>query len=370
MKKKIGLIINPIAGVGGKAGFKGTDDVNSYNIAIESGYRAESNNRAKTALSKITQYKGEIELFTAPGLMGEDVLVQCGFEPIVIGTIIKNTTSKDTKNVSKQMLDMNLDLLIFCGGDGTARDILDVVGQDCLTLGIPAGVKMHSSVYAKSPNLAGDLITKFILNKPINTVSREVMDINEDDYKKNIISARLYGYLKILFDKNYVQNIKARSKSLVQDQKSIAHEIISNLESDIVYIVGPGTTTKVIFDELNIEKSLVGVDLLFDKKLLAKDVSEKNILKNIQNKKVKIIVTVIGNQGYIFGRGNQQISAKVIRKVGKENIIVVATKDKILSLNSRSLIVDTGDIKIDNMLKGYVKIITGFKEKLVYKIGD
>jgi predicted polyphosphate/ATP-dependent NAD kinase len=122
--------------------------------------------------------------------------------------------------------------------------------------------------------------------------------------------------------------------------------------------------------KLGLENTLLGVDLVLNGKLLAADVNEMQVLELIEGKKAKIIVTVIGGQGYIFGRGNQQISADVIRQVGKENIIIVATQEKVLSLENGCLLADTGDEEVNMMLNGYIRILTGYREELIYPLSS
>ena len=156
------------------------------------------------------------------------------------------------------------------------------------------------------------------------------------------------------------------TESEVRNQAAIAIYIIENMEPNVTYIIGPGTTTRTIADLLDEEKTLLGVDLFCNKKLVARDVNEKQILKEIKGKTVKIIVTPIGGQGFIFGRGNQQISPAVMRRVGRNNIVVVATKNKLRTL--KSLRVDTGDPKLDDALRGYIKVVTDYGKEHMMRV--
>jgi len=368
MKKKLGLIVNPIAGMGGSVGLKGTDGNKILSQAKQLGAIPIAHIRTTEALKELSSIKDSIDLYTYPYEMGEEEAKVCSYSPIILGLISKGkTTSLDTKNAAKDLLNNKVDLILFVGGDGTARDIYEVVGDKIPVLGVPAGVKMHSSSFAINPRAAGSLATKF-LQGLIDLREAEVMDIDEEAFRQNVLSAKLYGYLKVPHEEQMVQNVKIGSvPSQHETIESIAWEIISNMKEDY-YIIGPGTTTKSILKKLNLKYSLLGVDIVYQKKLIASDVNEKQILKIIDGKKTKIVVTVIGGQGYLFGRGNQQISSKVIKKVGKDNIIIIASEDKIISLKGNPLLVDTNDEEINEMLKGYFRVITGYRRSMMYRI--
>jgi len=371
-KKKLGLIINPIAGMGGSVGLKGSDSYDILKKARELGAKPESPRRTVDALRNITHIKDNIELITCPYEMGEEEARECGFSPTVIGSIKRDrTTSHDTENAAKEMLRLKVNLLLFAGGDGTARDIYNVIGDRMPALGIPAGVKIHSAVYATSPKNAGDLAARYLEGETpdIRLREAEVMDIDEQAFRENRLIARLYGYLKVPYERGLVQDAKAGS--ILGEEASmdvIADDIINNMPDDYLYIIGPGTTTRAIMEKLGLKNTLLGVDAVYQGKLVDSDLNESQLLKMIAGKRAKIVVSVIGRQGYIFGRGNQQISAEVIKKVGRENIIVVATKNKILSLRGSPLLVDTGDSEVDQMLTGYIQVVSGFGERFVLKV--
>ncbi|MEM3640431.1 MAG: ATP-NAD kinase family protein [Candidatus Bathyarchaeia archaeon] len=367
--KKLGLVVNPIAGIGGRVGLKGSDGIEIRKRALELGAVPQSLNRTVEALEIIKPIKNDIELITYPSEMGEDAAKKCDFEPIVIGSIVKGkTTSEDTKKAAKEMLHMSTDLILFAGGDGTARDIYDAVGEAVPVLGIPAGVKIQSAVFATSPRSAGEL-TVLYFHGECDTLEAEVMDIDEEAVRQGIVSPKLYGYLKIPFQRRLVQDAKVPSSGGDREaREAIACEVIDRMMDDCLYIIGPGTTTKAITSKLGLNKTLIGVDVVFRGKLIGIDVNEAQLLKLVENHSAKIIVTPIGGQGYIFGRGNQQISPEVIKKVGKDNIMVIATPEKINSLRGRPLLVDTGDREVDGMLKGYIRVITGYCEEIIYKV--
>lgn len=123
---------------------------------------------------------------------------------------------------------------------------------------------------------------------------------------------------------------------------------------------------------MDLEGTLLGVDLIKNGELLESDVSESKIWEYVKNddRKVKIIVTVIGGQGNLFGRGNQQISPRVIRRVGKKNIIVAATGSKLISLQGEPLLVDTGDEALDEELCGYIEVVKGYAFTSSYPVSN
>lgn len=367
--KKLGLIINPIAGMGGKVGLKGSDGSEILKMAKALGAIPEAYNKALIALKEIVSIKEEIELWTAPGEMGENCARVAGFEPRVIGSITQGaTTPEDTRIIARKMSELGVDLLLFVGGDGTARNVYEAIDTQITCLGIPAGVKIHSAVYAVNPRSAGKAILLFLRQKGVLVQEAEVMDIDEDAFRSGRVHAKLYGYLKVPKLKAYIQNVKSGCYSEKESLTGLSVEIADKMEENILYIIGPGTTTRSIMDRLGLEKTLLGVDIVLNKQVIAKDVNERQLYELISDKRAKIIVTVIGGQGHIFGRGNQQISPRIIRIVGKENIIVVTSKDKLANLIPAPLLVDTGDPELDQELCGYIRVITGFEDYIPYQI--
>ena len=358
--------------MGGRVGLKGTDDQEIVKRARELGATPVSPVRAAEALERIAPIKDGIELITYPFEMGEDEARKCSLNTIVVGSITRGkTTSTDTKNAAREMLRLEVDLILFAGGDGTARDIYEAIGQEVPALGIPAGVKIHSGVFAINPRKAGELAVKFLQGNA-QLREAEVMDIDEDAFRKGRVSARLYGYLRVPYERRLVQDVKSGSPTILDEKRSqetIAEYVVEKMDDDYYYILGPGTTVRAIADKLGIKKTLLGVDVINKGKIVAMDLNEEQLLKLIEGERVKIIVSPIGGQGFIFGRGNQQISPKVIRKVGRDNIIVIATKNKLFSIGlGRPLLVDTGDDEVDKMLSRYMRIITDYNEVVVVKV--
>ena len=269
------------------------------------------------------------------------------------------------------MEEMGVDPLLFAGGDGTAKDIFNAVDRRLTVLGIPAGVKIHSSVYAVTPRNAGMVARMYLDGRLMSITDGEVMDIDEDAFREGVVAARLYGYLRVPEERRYVQRVKSGGVHAQEEAlQGIATAIAADMDDGRLYIMGPGSTIGAIMDHLHLENTLLGVDVVQNKSLVAGDVSERDLLELIRGQKAKIVVAVIGGQGYILGRGNQQLSPKVVRGVGEDNITVVATREKLVSLDGNPLLVDTGDQELDRTLAGYRKVLTGYKEYAMYRVGE
>jgi predicted polyphosphate/ATP-dependent NAD kinase len=384
--KRLGLIVNPIAGIGGRVGLKGSDGQGVQERARMLGAVPLAGERAASALEQIFPLSDNIELLVPPDDMGETIARQCGFSPVVIPTTGladkslapfpngrreggNKTTPEDTYYSAQTMEEAGVDLILFAGGDGTARDIYNAIGNNFPVLGIPAGVKIQSAVFATTPQRAGELAAEFLQGKRVRLQEAEVVDLDEDAYRLGQIVTRLYGYLKIPFRREVIQNQKVPSpaSSAVQMQ-GIATEVIERMKPDLAYILGPGTTTRTVAEMLGLPKTLVGVDIITKTELLTADVGERQILEMLERRPLGLIITPTGGQGFLYGRGNQQISPDVIRQVRAENIIVICLASKIAGLRGRPLLVDTGDYELDHLLTGYIKVITGYHERIIYRL--
>ncbi len=370
--KKLGLIVNPIAGMGGRVGLKGSDGEEILRQARQLGATPTAPGRALKTLLALASLSDPIEVITYPAEMGAMEARQAGFEPRVIGQIRPDrTTAEDTRRAAAEMAVLGVNLLLFAGGDGTARNVYEAIGLRIPALGIPAGVKIHSGVYATTPDRAAQLAA-MVLNGQVKAFGElEVMDIDEAAFRRGQVSARLYGYLKVPLERRFTQGAKAASSNSVNEdaaRQSIAEQIVETMKPGCLYIIGSGTTPRAIMDRLGLQNTLLGIDAVMGGNLIAADLNESQLLKLMNDYKTRIIVTPIGGQGYVFGRGNQQLSPEVIRKTGIDNIIVAATPGKLASLQRRPLLVDTGDNQVDDMLRGYVRVVTGYREEMVYKI--
>ena len=372
---KLGFVINPVAGIGGAVALKGSDGEAIVEQALIRGAKPQASVRAMQAMQQIQTDKAinKFAIYTASNTMGEDVLNALDLPCEVVHQAAKNSSSTDTKEAIRQFVEQQVDLIVFAGGDGTARDVLDVLSSESNSsipvVGIPAGVKIHSAVYAITPKHAGELINLLLSGQPMSLHEAKVMDLDENAFREGIVNARCYGYLPVPVDDTRMQLIKQGGLNYhdiaVQD---IAADIIETMEPDVYYLIGSGSTTAEIMDQLSLENTLLGIDIVCNQQLVASDVDEQTILKTIKDHPAKIIVTTIGGQGHVFGRGNQQLSSKVIRQVGRENIIIIATNEKLRSLDKRPMISDTGDVALDKQLSGLYQVVTGYQQKTLYKL--
>ena len=357
--RKIGLIVNPIAGMGGSVALKGTDGGAVLARARELGAEPMAPSRARRALARLVAAAGPISILTAPGSMGADVAKAAGFDVRVIESdAAAETSAENTRRAAVALRERGVALILFAGGDGTARDILDVGGRDLPLLGIPAGVKMQSAVFAVSPEAAGQLAALLATDHDGRIAFREVevMDIDEASLRAGRLSARLYGYARSPFERRLMQNPKAGGSAGDGTLEALCREIAEEMAPGLLYVIGPGTTTQYVLRHLGLEGSLLGVDAVLDGKLLGRDLTGAELESLVRGREARIILGIIGGQGYSFGRGNQQIGPAIIRAVGRENIILLASQQKIQALGESRLLADTGDPAVDAMLRGYIRV--------------
>ncbi|MHA1244660.1 MAG: ATP-NAD kinase family protein [Candidatus Heimdallarchaeota archaeon] len=370
-KLLVGLIINPIAGVGGRIGLKGSDNEKEIWSKLKSGEGKQvSLERTKRFLKIVEDIKEKIIFLTFEGEMGESLLKEMKFNYEVVGKIKdKKPSREDTKIAAQTIMNREAKLIVFVGGDGTACDMFDAVQDKVPLLAVPSGVKMHSACFALNPEIAGMILKQFQEGQ-LNLTQTEVMDIDEQAFREGRVSAELRGMVTIPYLKAAFQGGKMASASSFDekhDQLVIAERVSDDMDRDTLYLLGSGTTCKTVADYLNLEKTLLGVDAVFNRKLVAMDLNEKQMLELMDDYPVrKIIVTVIGNQGFVFGRGNQQLSPAVIRKVGIKNIILIATVSKLEK--TEKLRVDTGDLNLDKELLGFIRVVTSYHEDILMRI--
>ena len=348
-------------------GLKGTDD--TLKEALAKGAQPIAPTRATDFLKRLKRNitREKIEITTCPGIMGEKETKDAGFPakllPMKIGT---ETTAQDTKTAVELLSAGNVDLLVFVGGDGTAKDIFDVM-QGCRqtpVVGVPSGVKMYSGIFAVNPADAVELVLAFARGEAQLT-ELEIMDSDEKAIRDDILAVKLHGFLQGPFLPARIQGSKQVSPETdneIDDQKAIAKFILEQVPRNAKWILGPGTTVERIAELLGVEKTVLGVDIYQNGKAIL-DVDEKRILKEVNDwENTWVVLSPIGHQGILLGRGNQQISPIILKHITKERIVVAATKSKLQSIEGNVLRVDTGDAETDKMLKGYIRVVTDYRE--------
>ncbi len=370
MQFKLGLIINPVAGLGGSVALKGSDGENTAAKAIELGAQAKANSRTQAALEVLLPYKSQLTIYTVNGDMGEHAAKALGFNVEVVYSANTLTTPNDTEAAAKVLKSLGVDLVLFAGGDGTARNICHAIEDTIPVLGIPAGCKIHSGVYAITPKAAGRVVEMLVKGELVTVADADVMDIDEEAFRQGTVKAKRYGEMQIPSEVRYVQAVKNGGKETDElVLADIAAHVVSEMDEDTFYIMGSGSTVEAIMQEMGLENTLLGVDLIKAQTLIAQDLTTNQLLDYTRGHATQLVITLIGGQGHIFGRGNQQLSPELIRAIGKDNIIVVATKTKLQALDGRPLICDTGDSTLDDELTGYIKVTTGYNDHIMYAVG-
>jgi len=363
----IGFLVNPVAGMGGSVGLKGTDG-DLYMEAVRRGGKPVAPHRALRFLKKLKERLNELKFVVPPKSMGWEYVKEFFKSAKVLDVDIGERTSRlDTLRSCELMIKEGVDLVVFVGGDGTARDVFDVVGTSTPMLGVPSGVKMYSGVFALNPEAAAEITASYV-GGTARIELGEIADVDEGSLKDDVIKVRVYGIAKVPQCGELLVPSKDFTSSSDVDKEEIAEYVVETLiKPDTLYLLGPGSTIKAVADRLGINKTLLGVDAVYNGKLVGKDLTEEGILKLLKvYRNAKVLLTPIGRQGFILGRGNQQISPTVLRILGKSNIIVVATRSKVLDL--KYLRVDTGDPVLDKEFEGYIRVIVGYNEEVVMKV--
>ncbi|MFT5807126.1 MAG: putative polyphosphate/ATP-dependent NAD kinase [Moritella dasanensis] len=366
---KLGVIVNPVAGVGGSVALKGSDNVAQQALSL--GAIPQANNRMLQALGQFADLAQRFTVVTAGGEMGERCSLELGLNVTVAYRPVNDmTTEQDTYAAVEALLAQDIDLLLFAGGDGTARNICATINDVVPVLGVPAGCKIHSGVYGVTPKAAGCVVRRLILGELVTLADADVMDIDEVAFRQGTVKAKRYGEMMVPSDLRYVQSVKMggiESDELVLTD--IAADVMADME-DEYYIMGSGSTVAFTMAELGLDNTLLGVDVVHQHALIAADQTAAQLIALTEGKPCKLVITLIGGQGHIFGRGNQQLSPQLIKQIGKENIIVLATKTKLSALAGRPLIVDTGDVELDQALAGFIRVTTGYRDYIMYRVAN
>lgn len=370
MQFKLGLIVNPVAGLGGSVALKGSDGEDTAAKAIALGAEPKSNSRTKAALEVLVPYQSNITIYTVNDEMGEHTAKSLGFNTQVVYQSSSPTTSDDTEAAARLLQQQGVDLILFAGGDGTARNICHAVEDSVPVLGIPAGCKIHSGVYAITPKAAGRVVEMLVKGELVTLSDADVMDIDEVAFRQGTVKAKRYGEMQVPSEVRYVQAVKNGGKETDElVLADIVAYVVSEMDADTLYVMGSGSTVGAVMEEMGLENTLLGVDLVEDQALVGQDLTAQQLLELTTGRETKLVITLIGGQGHIFGRGNQQLSPALIKAIGRDNIIVVATKTKLQALNGRPLICDTGDSELDDELSGYIRVTSGFNDHIMYAVG-
>ncbi|MGF1762949.1 ATP-NAD kinase family protein [Aliivibrio kagoshimensis] len=395
---RLGLIVNPVAGVGGPAGLKGSDGVDIQQQAISAGYQPNGPKQAKRLIAILNKlcgnYQLSIELKTCANSMGEsycdgrDMLPLSAIEKTTVvyqpidNKLLYQSSGTDSERASVALIEHGVDLLLFVGGDGTARNIFDGIGDGHPVLGVPAGVKIQSSVFAVSTEAAAHIVMEELkryygnlehVSKSYSLLKqcqqREVMDIDEPLLRQGIVAAKHYGYLSVLDGRSRLQGSKSRRKVAGDDHcLGIAQEVLARMEPDTFYVLGPGSTTFSIKQQMG-GGTLLGVDVYQNQTLIMEDANQQQLEQRLSSdSQWCLIVTCIGGQGFVIGRGNQQISFTLLSTLSKSRLWIVATVSKLVELQGRPLLIDSGSTEINTHLSGHTKVITNNNEQTAYPI--
>ena len=389
----VGVVVNPIAGMGGRVGLKGTDG--KLSEALELGAEPRAPDRARRALERLGEVDPEVTVSTVREPMGERLVREAGFEPVrVVDPFEEPTDATDgedstsdpdgedsasddsstvpdvrslradhTQRAVRAFLESDgdasaVDVVLFVGGDGTAADVAEALeGTETPMIGVPAGVKVYSSVFAVSPEDAADVVATFS-----RTERREVMDIDEDEYREGEVNPELRAVAHVPVAENLQSSKQLGGGTVESLAEGVADDVRDREGEGVTYVLGPGSTVGAIKDALGFEPSPIGVDVWRDGEVVARDATEEEILAELGEENV-IVVSPIGGQGFVFGRGNPQLSPAVIREC---DVHIVASRQKLDGV--RTLRVDTDDPELDAELSGWVKVRVGKYETRMMKI--
>ncbi len=351
-------------------GLKGTDDQTILELARAKNVPPIAEIRASEFIQGIKDtVSKEFCFYTSNYKMGEDYLLGKNLDYKVVYRYQGETsTREDTTRASNRFIENNVDTIFFVGGDGTARDVFQITKDLIPIIGIPAGVKMLSGIFCTTVHSAVRTFGNLI-NEKYGRTWQEIIDVDEREYRVDKLYLKVYGYALTLEDNENIQGSKQEfTDQDIDNQERIAKYFVENIEEGTYYILCPGLTVKAIPKILNQPYTSLGVDILLDRRVIRLDLNEEQVIDVIKNKRTKIVVSPLGGQGVIFGRGNQQISSKILRIVGKENIVILSTERKLASIKRRYLIADVNDCEAREMLKGYFRVLVDYNVEKVIRI--
>ncbi len=363
----VGLVVNPIAGVGAAVALKGSDGVERQALATRLGGKPRAAARVQRTLRAMGS-QPEIRWSTWAGAMGQDALLACGIPAQVLGAAAVPSTSADTRSAADALVQAGVDLLVFAGGDGTARDVLRAVGQSIPVLGIPAGVKMHSGVFATTPETAAEVLVRLARGGLVRVASADVRDWDDADAGHEV-RPRFYGELLVPDLGGFLAHTKqgGRESEALAVNEIVAYVVELITDRAVPCVLGPGSTLAAVKSALGITPTLLGVDVLMPDGSVSVDVTAAWLEREVAVP-ADVYLSFTRGQGFLLGRGNQQLSARFLRRLGRHGLRVLGTRTKLKSLEGRALLVDTDDPDLDRALTGLIEVIAGYDDRLLYRV--
>ncbi len=369
-KLRIGLIVNPVAGLGGPAALRGSDGVDTQRRALSLGSQPRAAERTRTALAPLCSRAAQMSLVTWGGAMGADAIDGLGFDVEIAGSATgPETTADDTRTAARTIMN-RVDLLVFAGGDGTARDLAEVLPPWLPVIGVPAGVKMHSGVFAVTPQDVADVIARLLDGGLVAADVAEVRDIDENALREGRIATRYFAELAVPRLGGHLQHVKSAGREVEElVLAEIAAEVADRLADHAgAVLLGPGSTLAAVKRRLGITATLLGFDVVREGRLVVADADAAALARHLDTDTI-VVLSFTRGQGFLIGRGNQQLTAELLRRVPLDNLWVVGSRTKLLSLEGRPLLVDSGAADVDARLHGVVRIISGYEDALFYRVG-
>jgi predicted polyphosphate/ATP-dependent NAD kinase len=365
---RLGLVINPLAGLGGSVALKGSDGVAAE--ALARGAVPQATERTRATLEALTPWRDHIQVLTAAGAMGADLAAASGFAVECVYAPAGETSASDTEATARAIQKQGADLLLFAGGDGTARDICRAIGLALPVLGVPAGVKMHSGVFAVTPRAAAEVVQLMLQGELVLVDVADVRDIDEAALRAGRVQARHFGELRVPSEGRYLQQVKCNGREVeALVLQEIAADVVERMqEVGGTWIVGPGTTPAAVMEALGLPNTLLGMDVVRNGQVMAADADAATLEQYANKADCHLVITATGGQGMLFGRGNQQLSPAVLRAIGRERMVVVATHEKLTALQGRPLLMDVSDPELETALQGFVEVVTGYRSHMLYRL--
>ncbi len=365
---RLGFIVNPKAGLGGALALKGSDGM--AELALARGAQPQAGNRARAVLEALLPWRDRLEVLTAGGDMGAAIARGLGLAVTEVHAPGADTSAADTRATARALKAARVDLLLFAGGDGTARDLCDELGTGLPVLGLPAGVKMHSGVFAVTPRAAAEVIRLMLEGGLVLVDTAEVRDIDEAALREGRVAARWYGEMRVPAEGRYLQQVKCNGREVeALVLQEIAAEVTEQMEAaGVTWLVGPGTTPAAVMTALGLPNTLLGVDAVRDGKVIAADADAATLERLVGAGECRLVITATGGQGMLLGRGNQQLTPGVLRGIGRQGLVVVATHEKLAALNGRPLLMDVPDDALAQEFEGFLEVITGYHSRMLYRL--